>query len=35
VAVDLEVEADHARAANLYARAGFRPLSRARFVRRT
>jgi len=33
LAVDLEVEADHARAANLYARAGFRAHRRARFVR--
>jgi GNAT superfamily N-acetyltransferase len=32
-AVDLEVEASHARAAGLYARAGFRPLPRTRFVR--
>lgn len=32
-AIDLEVEARHARAANLYARAGFRAHSRARWVR--
>jgi hypothetical protein len=32
VAIDLEVEADHARAAHLYAREGFRPLTRARWV---
>jgi ribosomal protein S18 acetylase RimI-like enzyme len=31
-AVDLEVEQDHARAANLYAREGFRPHRRARWV---
>jgi GNAT superfamily N-acetyltransferase len=31
-AVDLEVEEDHARAAHLYARAGFRPHRRARWV---
>jgi len=34
VAVDLEVDAGHARAARLYERTGFRPLGRARFVRR-
>jgi ribosomal protein S18 acetylase RimI-like enzyme len=34
VAVDLEVDAGHARAARLYAREGFRPLRRARWVRR-
>jgi len=33
-AVDLEVDAGHARAARLYERAGFRPLPRARWVRR-
>jgi len=33
VAVDLEVDAAHARAARLYAREGFRPLERARWVR--
>jgi len=33
VAVDLEVDADHQRAAGLYAREGFRPLPRARWVR--
>ncbi len=33
VAVDLEVDADHGRAANLYAREGFQPLRRARWVR--
>ena len=33
VAVDLEVDADHQRAARLYAREGFRPLARARWVR--
>ena len=32
-AVDLEVEASHARAARLYAREGFRPHQRARWVR--
>jgi GNAT superfamily N-acetyltransferase len=32
LAVDLEVEAEHARAANLYAREGFRPHTRARWV---
>jgi GNAT superfamily N-acetyltransferase len=32
-AVDLEVEALHARAAHLYQRAGFAPLARARWVR--
>jgi GNAT superfamily N-acetyltransferase len=32
-AVDLEVDTGHARAAHLYERAGFRPLSRARWVR--
>ena len=34
VAVDLEVDAAHERAAHLYARSGFRPLPRARWVRR-
>jgi GNAT superfamily N-acetyltransferase len=34
VAVDLEVDAAHERAAHLYARRGFRPLPRARWVRR-
>jgi len=34
VAVDLEVDADHERAARLYARAGFRSLPRTRWVRR-
>jgi len=34
VAIDLEVDAGHARAARLYERAGFRPLPRARWVRR-
>lgn len=33
IAMDLEVEADHARAANLYRREGFLAHSRARFVR--
>src|SRR5438445_5432278 len=33
VAVDLEVDADHQRAGRLYARGGFRPLARARWVR--
>jgi GNAT superfamily N-acetyltransferase len=33
-AVDLEVETAHARAARLYARAGFAPLTRTRWVRR-
>src|SRR5206468_9902663 len=33
VAVDLEVDADHQRATRLYAREGFRPLARARWVR--
>src|SRR5207249_4523371 len=33
VAVDLEVDAAHQRAARLYAREGFRPLPRARWVR--
>jgi len=32
-AVDLEVEASHARAGRLYAREGFRPHQRARWVR--
>ena len=32
-AIDLEVEAAHPRAANLYAREGFRSLDRRRFVR--
>jgi GNAT superfamily N-acetyltransferase len=31
-AVDLEVDADHQRAAHLYAREGFAPLNRARWV---
>ncbi|HEY1908162.1 MAG TPA: GNAT family N-acetyltransferase [Myxococcaceae bacterium] len=31
-AVELEVEASHARAANLYARAGFRPLDRVHWA---
>jgi ribosomal protein S18 acetylase RimI-like enzyme len=34
VAVDLEVDVDHQRAAKLYEREGFRPVSRARWVRR-
>ena len=34
VAVDLEVGAEHARAARLYERAGFQPMTRARWVRR-
>src|SRR6059036_1471774 len=33
VAVDLEVDAEHQRAAGLYSREGFRPLARARWVR--
>jgi len=33
-AVDLEVDGAHRRAARLYAREGFRPLDRARWVRR-
>jgi len=33
-AVELEVEAEHARAAHLYAREGFAPLSRRRWSRR-
>lgn len=33
-AVDLEVEASHARAANLYGRAGFTPHARARWVKK-
>ena len=33
-ALDLEVESAHARAANLYARHGFRPHSRSRWVKR-
>jgi len=33
-AIDLEVETDHARAANLYVRAGFRPHTRARYVKK-
>lgn len=33
IAIDLEVEASHARAANLYAREGFRPHQRARWVK--
>jgi GNAT superfamily N-acetyltransferase len=32
-AVDLEVEEAHPRAANLYSRAGFRPLNRKRWVK--
>jgi len=32
LAVELEVEASHARAANLYARAGFRPLDRVHWT---
>ena len=32
--LDLEVEASHTRAANLYAREGFRRLERTRWVRR-
>jgi ribosomal protein S18 acetylase RimI-like enzyme len=31
-AVDLEVDSEHERAANLYSRYGFRPLSRGRWV---
>lgn len=34
VAIDLEVDVEHARAANLYRRAGFTALTRTRFVRR-
>ena len=34
VAIDLEVDAAHERAARLYARAGFRALPRTRWVRR-
>ena len=33
VSVELEVEADHGRAANLYARAGFRAMRRTHWVR--
>lgn len=33
VAIDLEVDAEHQRAAGLYARAGFRPLPRVHWVR--
>src|SRR6058998_444319 len=33
VAIDLEVDADHQRAARLYAREGFRPLARAQIGR--
>jgi GNAT superfamily N-acetyltransferase len=33
-AIDLEVEVEHARAEHLYARANFRPHTRARWVRR-
>jgi ribosomal protein S18 acetylase RimI-like enzyme len=33
-ATDLEVEAEHERAENLYRREGFRPLSRSRWVKR-
>jgi GNAT superfamily N-acetyltransferase len=33
VAVDLEIDAGHSRAASLYARFGFRPLDRSRWVR--
>ena len=32
-AVDLEVDAEHSRAAKLYSREGFRPLTRARWTR--
>ena len=32
-AVDLEIDDEHGRAANLYARHGFRPLTRRRWVR--
>src|SRR5262245_999365 len=32
VAVDLEIESDHARAASLYRRAGFTPLDRTRWA---
>jgi GNAT superfamily N-acetyltransferase len=35
LAVELEVEASHARASNLYARAGFRPLDRVHWTRST
>jgi ribosomal protein S18 acetylase RimI-like enzyme len=34
VAVDLEVDAGHTRAARLYAREGFLPLGRARWVKK-
>jgi GNAT superfamily N-acetyltransferase len=34
LAMDLEVETDHARAANLYVRAGFRPHTRARYAKK-
>jgi GNAT superfamily N-acetyltransferase len=34
LAVDLEVESDHARAANLYVRAGFHAHTRARYVKK-
>jgi len=34
LAVDLEIEATHARAANLYLRLGFRPHARTRWVKR-
>jgi GNAT superfamily N-acetyltransferase len=34
VAMDLEVDAEHERAARLYARVGFRTLPRTRWVRR-
>jgi ribosomal protein S18 acetylase RimI-like enzyme len=33
VAVDLEIDADHSRAASLYQRLGFRPLQRSRWVK--
>jgi GNAT superfamily N-acetyltransferase len=33
IAIDLEVDSEHARAEHLYARAGFTPLSRGRWVR--
>ena len=33
-AMDLEVESDHARAANLYVRAGFRAHTRTRYVKK-
>ncbi len=34
VAMDLEVDREHGRAANLYTREGFEPLGRARYARR-